>query len=157
MSKTTPFLICLLVLFVLISACENNQSEQSSSTHDDLSADADIVDMVAHVRNARLNAQSSRALPRLFPDMTQETGYKILMTSLETDEKAGRVLKGYKLGGTVIKESGQTASPVFGYSTDEHYFKSGELLDVGKFPGGSVLVEAEVCFIIGSDLPSTLR
>jgi 2-keto-4-pentenoate hydratase len=139
-----------VLLMLLLCSCGGNMDQTSSADiTEQLSKDAALETIAGHLLKARQNAGTTRALALHFPDMDKETGFKIQNLALQLEESSGERLLGWKMGGT----TSAPAAPVFGYSTTAHSFKPGESIPADLFVNKACPVEAEICFILGKDLP----
>ncbi len=121
-----------------------------------LSASASDAQIVEHLFALRQSAGVSRALSLHFADLDRDRAYQIQMALLAKMESAGDRLVGWKMGGTKIVQPGDTLDPIFGFMLASNEFESGSTIDVTRFAADTPIIEAEIGFWIGKDLPGPI-
>ena len=132
------------------SACA---AELPRDMTDQLAADANDEEIVDHLFAVRKNAGVSRAVALHFPDLDRERAYRIQMALLKRMEAAGERLVGWKMGGTKIVKPEDKLDPIFGFMLASDEFKSGSTVSATRFAADTPIIEAEIGFWIGKDLP----
>ena len=167
MKAVTPFLLCIILL---ISSCQNS-SDSSPSVQEtppqastafipreapdissQLPADASVDQIAAHLLEAEHAVSTTNALPVQFPDMTRETAYQVQLAALENEGSGGEQLIGWKMGGTNVPLPEDTPDPSFAYMLTSDQIADKQTIGSNPYIGDSVMVEAEIAFIIGKDL-----
>ncbi|HKJ67882.1 MAG TPA: fumarylacetoacetate hydrolase family protein [bacterium] len=144
----------ILSMFVLLSACSSRQTETDSrEITEQLGPNEHLQTIADHLLQARRNQQFTRALALRYPNLDRESAYRIQLMTLESQEKAGESLAGWKMGGTRITEAGASPDPLFGYSLESQVYQSGERVSLGDLTTNEPMVEAEITVWIGEDLP----
>jgi len=118
-----------------------------------LSANASDQEIVNHLFAVRKKAGVSRALAIHFPALDRDHAYQIQMALLAKMEASGERLVGWKMGGTKIAKPGDKLDPVFGFMLASDQFKSGTTISATRFAADNPIIEAELGFWIGKDLP----
>lgn len=120
---------------------------------DQLTADAAVDQIAAHLLEAEHRAQTTYALQVHHPDMSRETAYEVQLSALISEQANNKSLIGWKMGGTNTPEPDGTPDPSFAYMLGSDRLEDAQSIGPDPYVGDSVLVEAEVAFIIGADLP----
>jgi len=155
-SNQQSLLFLLLLLFIALSSgmpfavCA---IELPRDMTDQLSANASDQEIVDHLFTVRKKAGVSRALAIHFPDLDRYHAYKIQMALLDKMEAVGERLAGWKMGGTKIVKQGEKIDPIFGFMLASDEFKSGTTVNATRFAADEPIIEAELGFWIGKDLP----
>jgi len=108
-----------------------------------------IVDSLMYFRQQH---QQTDILSRHLPALEKDEAYNIQNMLLERELNSGASLVGYKMGGTVTQDSANF-KPLYGFILDKNLIAIDSTIAVANFPGGSVMVEGEVGFILGKDFP----
>ena len=116
-----------------------------------------VEDIANHLLEVERTNSVTRALATGYPDMTRERAYDIQLLALEKERERGRQLVGWKMGGTRVVDPSGSADPSFAYMLDTDNLVLGQTLDPGVYVGDSVLVEAEVAFVIGKDIHQPVK
>ena len=114
--------------------------------------DAQITAFAARLDEAERTRRQTRALSILHPDATIADAYRIQDAWVDLKVKAGRVVKGHKIG--LTSKAMQTAvgigEPDSGYLLDDMFFADGGTVPKGRFIG--LRVEAELAFVLRAPL-----
>ncbi|MEZ4702364.1 MAG: fumarylacetoacetate hydrolase family protein [Rhodothermales bacterium] len=98
-------------------------------------------------------AAATDALVKGMPDLDRTQAYAIQLAALDQQLAAGDALIGWKMGGSRVTPANPTPDPSFAYMLASDRFEPGSTIDPARFVGGETQVEAEIGFIIGSDIP----
>jgi 2-keto-4-pentenoate hydratase len=91
-------------------------------------------------------------LTQTFGDFTIEQAYQIQLSQVEQWQRAGRVIKGHKVGLTSLamrRQIGVDESD-YGHLTDSMFHLDSEPIDLGRYL--QPRIEPEVAFVLGKDL-----
>ncbi len=146
--------ICLITF--LTSVCSVNHMYAQNPVRDiteQLSADADQGAIVDHLFQARKTASTTRALALHYSTISREQACRIQMALLKKMQAAGEKIVGWKMGGTKITKPGEKLDPVFGFMLASDKYQSGGIYPADRFANDTPIMEAEVGFWIGKDLP----
>jgi len=150
-------LYSFIILFVFAIRVTNFDAVQAAELPrdmtDQLAAGASDQQIVDHLFAVRKMAGVSRALAIHFPDLDQEHAYKIQMALLVKMEAAGEKLVGWKMGGTKIVKPEDKLDPIFGFMLASDELKTGSTVSATRFAADEPIIEAELGFWIGKDLP----
>lgn len=144
-------IIVFLILFVV--ACEPEKPPAPAELTDLLAAGATEQDIADHLLEAEHMATPTRALVAHYGAMDREQAYDVQLVALEKELARNKRLIGWKMGGTRVADSTGSPDPSFAYILSTDSLADGQTLPPDPFVGDSVLVEAEVAFIMGQDLP----
>ena len=140
---------CVLAL-TMIAACQPNRpstvEQPPEASPDDT---AMLVDSLLYFRHQH---QTTDILSRLRPNLTREQAIEIQLAMLEKELADGAQLVGWKMGGTITDDSA-TYDPMFGYILDRNMIAEDSTVLAEDFPGGQVMVEGEVGFVLNRDFP----
>jgi 2-oxo-hept-3-ene-1,7-dioate hydratase len=142
-------LVFLLVLTALFQACKpsaDQTNQTTGATNDPLGALADSVLFARH------NYEMTDILSRKMPLLTREQAFAFQVRMLKKELAAGNKVIGYKMGGTAVPNA-ESYDPMFGYMLDANLIAEDSVVSAENFPGGSVLVEAEIGFKLKKDFP----
>ena len=114
-----------------------------------LQENADIEAIARYLMEVENEGGFTKALAMHYPNLGKEKAYEIQMKMLSLFEARGERLAGWKMGGGNIDDF----NPGFGFMLASDGHKSGDIIDTRKFVEGCPLIEAEVGFVIGKDLP----
>lgn len=141
--------ILAIVILVGVISCSSVQKKKT-----DLANGGDVFNLeqlADSVLSARQNHSQTDILSRHIPDLKTADAYHIQFNMLEKERHEGAKLIGWKLGGTATKDS-TTFNPSLGYILDNNLIPDKGTIPVNHFPGGSVIVEAEIGFVIKKDM-----
>ena len=131
---------------------ENNPETQSATTEnmrtkDFASLRGMLVDSLLYFRHQHLLTD---ILSRHLPDLTREESSEIQLQMLEKELAAGARLIGWKMAGTVTDDQA-SYDPLFGYILDKNMITEDSMVVASNFPGGEVMVEGEIGFVMKED------
>lgn len=140
----------LIILIILGgAACTPNKPSSEQATEQGITdTTAMLVDSVLYFRH---HNEKSDILSRYLPDITREQAIAIQLALLEKELAAGAQQVGWKIGGTATADSA-SYDPVFGYMLDKNWVEEDSIVAAENFPGGQVMVEGEVGFVMKNDL-----
>ncbi len=141
------FLLALLlsILFVACSSSSDNTSPPANSN-------PDLAVLADSLLAARHTWQRTDILSRKLPDITREQAFSLQLAMLQKELRAGHKVIGYKMGGTAVPDE-RSYDPIFGYMLDANLIAEDSVVSAAHFPGGSVMVEAEIGFRMKQDFP----
>jgi 2-oxo-hept-3-ene-1,7-dioate hydratase len=109
------------------------------------------MDMLTNsILEARKNFKQTDLLSRELPNISRDQAFTIQLKMLEKELASGKKLIGYKMGGTAVPDSA-SFDPVFGYMLNSNVIEEDSTVMAKNFPGGDVMVEAEIGFKISKD------
>lgn len=146
--KIQLYRVLIPALLIGLTACNSTPEQVVEETAVPMTI-SQIADSVRYFRDHFLQTD---LVSREKPELSREDAIAIQLSMLEQELAAGARLVGWKMGGTAVKDSA-SFDPVFGYILDRYMVPTDSLLNSANFPGGSMLVEGEIGFIIKSDLP----
>ena len=117
-----------------------------------LNADAGSDLIASHLLAAEHQALPTSALAMHFAGMNRDTAYGIQLMALGEEVSHGGRLIGWKMGGTRVTDSATPPDPSFAYMLYADSLANGDRIYPDAYVGDSVLVEAEIAFIMGKDL-----
>ena len=136
------------LLLITILAC---QPTASSTEAPPVTANTDsIASVVDTLLYARHHHQTSDVLSRRFPTLTRQPAIDIQLAMLDRELADGARLVGWKMGGTITDDSA-AYDPLFGYILDRHLIQPDSTVRAEHFPGGQVMVEGEIGFVLNRD------
>lgn len=141
--------ILAIVILVGVISCGSVQKKKT-----DLANGGDVFNLeqlADSVLKARQSHSQTDILSRYIPDLKTADAYHIQFNMLEKERREGAKLMGWKLGGTATKDS-TTFNPSLGYILDKNLIPDKGSIPVDHFPGGSVIVEAEIGFVMKKDM-----
>lgn len=144
MNKTYAIIAGLLIL-ILIGCTTNDRNSKESDQVNGISET--IIDSLLHFRRHSIETD---LLPRRLPELTKNQAIEIQLAMLKKEMESGAKQIGWKMGGTVSEDS-TNYDPMFGYMLDTHLIKEDSTLLASNFPGGRVMVEGEIGFVINKD------
>ena len=158
-----PRLALYLLVCIFVCACqpqpetaelplESEVAEAPTELTEQLQPGAALEMIAGHLLDAEHRAIPTRALATHYADMTRETAYGIQLLSLGEEISEGGRLIGWKMGGTRVTDPTSAPDPSFAYILATDSLDSGERVYPDTFVGDSVLVEAEIAFVMGEDL-----
>ena len=144
----------LLVLFLMVG-CQDAQSPPASSdaaTQTAGTRDGE-TDLARQMIEARETATATTVLAA-HPDMDRDAAYRVQLEALrrETGGDDGQLV-GWKLGGSRVVDASIPPDPSFAYILRSDSLGSGSTVRASDFVDGDIMVEAEIAFIMGADLP----
>jgi 2-keto-4-pentenoate hydratase len=138
-----------LVFLIFCTACQSS-SEQENHENEDV-APLTTSQLADSIRYFRRNFQQTDFLSRQVPNLDRQQAFAIQLEMLKQELAGGATLAGWKMGGTATADEA-SFDPVFGYILDRYLVSQDSIVDSDHFPGGSMLVEGEIGFIIKNDL-----
>ena len=142
--------ISVLALMALLACQQNQHTTVEETTETSVSDDtATLVDSLLYARH---HHETTDILSRHWPDLTREQAIEIQLAMLNRELAAGARLVGWKMGGTITDDSTKY-DPLFGYILDRNIIAEDSTVVAENFPGGHVMVEGEVGFILSKDFP----
>jgi len=143
----------LIVCFVaILISCNSSQKKKLDSVENDGSVILSKKQLSDSILMARLNHVQTAILSRSLPDLKKSDAYHIQLEMMEKEIDAGAKRIGWKMGGTATKDAAKF-NPSYGYILDRNLISEKGTIPIGHFPGGSVVVEAEVGLVLKKDLP----
>lgn len=146
--KTHTLLSFSLVLIILFPACQS--SDQTSNEPEEV-APLTTSQLADSMRYFRQNYLTTDFLSRNVPELGRQQAFDIQLAMLDKELAEDAQLIGWKMGGTATAEEA-SFDPVFGYILDRYMIPADGSIDSENFPGGSMLVEGEIGFVIKNDL-----
>ena len=112
-----------------------------------------IESLAQELYQADVNCSPVEALTERYAEITNEEAYKVQLAGMALRLQAGHILVGKKIGLTskAMQNALGVFEPDYGYITDRMVAMEGEPLSMAQFI--SPKVEAEIAFILKSDLP----
>lgn len=107
--------------------------------------------LIDSIVKARHTYSQTKILSKSISGLKTSEAYDIQLDMLKAELAMGAKHRGWKLGGTATKDASKF-NPSYGYILDKNIINNGGSIPVNHFPGGTVVVEAEVGFIIKNDL-----
>jgi 2-oxo-hept-3-ene-1,7-dioate hydratase len=148
-STVKNYLILFCTLF-LLTVCKNADQK----TIEEPAIKVDPMDMLANsILEARQSFKPTDLLSRELPNITRDQAFTFQLKMLEKELASGKKLVGYKMGGTAVSDS-VSFNPAFGYILDSNVIDEDSTVWAENFPGGDVMVEAEIGFKISKDFPN---
>lgn len=129
------------------------------STHNETAekAPAPVIDQTEVLASAILKTRQSFSQTDLLsqerPDIGRKEAFEIQLKMLDKELASGKKLIGYKMGGTAVPDA-DSYDPTFGYMLDSNVIAEDSTVSASNFPGGDVMVEAEVGFKLNKDFPN---
>ncbi len=144
MMKTYLYSIVLITLI----ACDQNKNTSQQETEQAIpDKTAMLVDSLLYFRH---HYEKTDILSRHLPDITREQAIAMQLAMLDKELATGARQIGWKMGGTVTADSA-SYDPLFGYILSNNLVKEDSTVWAENFPGGQVMVEGEVGFILNKD------
>ena len=138
------------LLLGLVIACQPNPSSTEPPAAEAAPDNtAMLVDSLLYFRH---HHQTTDLLSRYRPDLTREQAVEIQLAMLERELASGAQLVGWKMAGTITDDSA-SYDPLFGYILDRNIIEEDSTVRAEHFPGGQVMVEGEVGFVLNRDFP----
>ena len=109
-----------------------------------------MENLVTAILDVKKNFKQTDLLSRELPNITRKQAFEIQLKMLDKEIASGRKLVGYKIGGTKTADPA-SYNPVFGYMLDSNVIEEDSTVLAENFPGGDVMVEAEIGFIMNKD------
>lgn len=107
--------------------------------------------LVDAVLKARHDYVQTAVLSKGIPDLKKSEAFDFQFNMLEKELAAGNKQVGWKLGFTATKEAAKF-NPCYGYILNKNIIEEGGTIPVSHFPGGSIILEAEVGFVMKEDI-----
>ena len=148
-STMKNYLIILCTLFVL-TFC--NTPKQKTKEETQVKTDP-IENLANSILKSRQNFTQTDLLSRELPNITRDQAFTIQLKMLEKELASGKKLIGYKMGGTAVPDKA-SFDPVFGYMLNSNIIREDSTVLAENFPGGDVMVEAEIGFKLSKDFPN---
>lgn len=153
-SYSLPALLVPLIGLLCLTACQPSPEPDAETTPEATLQPTDSPEAIAaYLLDLRARHASSRALAQHFPNLDRPTAYQIQRLTLAQQVTDGAEQIGWKMGGTRLTTPDAEPDPVYGYSLASHRYEDGAQLEDSLFANGTPLVEAEIAFWIGEDLP----
>ena len=131
---------------IFLFSCTGSTTNKTSLAAQSLTYQ-EMIDSLLWFRSASLQTD---LLSRQYEKLDRQTAFQIQLDLLKKSLENGSELVGWKMGGTVASDS-VNFNPVFGYILRENIIEDG-VISRNRFPGGSVLLEGEVGFVIKKDM-----
>lgn len=146
--KTFPI---IFIVAILIS-CNSSQKKKMDSVENDGPVVLSKKQLSDSILMARHNHVQTDILSKNRPGLKTSDAYDIQLGMMAKEIDAGAKPIGWKMGGTATKDAAKF-NPSYGYILDQNFISEKGTIAVGHFPGGSVVVEAEVGFVLKKDMP----
>ncbi|WP_282136724.1 2-keto-4-pentenoate hydratase [Seonamhaeicola maritimus] len=140
----------VVIVLVFLLSCQSNQKKKNDLDKVD-SVSLTINQLADSLLNARHNHIQTDILSRHISNLETSNAYDIQFKMLERERQSGAKLVGWKLGGTATADSTKY-NPSLGYILDNNLVSNKGSIPVNQFPGGSVVVEAEIGFVLKNDI-----
>jgi 2-oxo-hept-3-ene-1,7-dioate hydratase len=142
--------LLLFCAIFLLTFCKTPEKK----TIEELAIKVVPMDMLANsILEARKSFKQTDLLSRELPNISRDQAFTIQLKMLEKELASGKKLVGYKMGGTAVPDSANF-DPVFGYMLNSNVIEEDSTVLAKNFPGGDVMVEAEIGFKISKDFPN---
>jgi 2-keto-4-pentenoate hydratase len=141
----------LLLIIACLTSCTSPKKKKTDTTNNSSIGMISNERIVDSILMARHNHVQTAILSTDLPDLKKSEAYDIQLAMLEKELKAGAKQIGWKLGGTATDDAAKF-DPSYGYILNSNIVEEGGTIPVSHFPGGSVVVEAEVGFVMKNDL-----
>ncbi|MFY0689935.1 MAG: hypothetical protein JXQ90_22380 [Cyclobacteriaceae bacterium] len=142
-------LILVTLLIVIMVGCGNTENEtQATKVTEEMTVNG-IADSIRYFRS---NGLQTDILSRRTEDLSRKGAYEIQLAMLDQEVKSGRKLIGWKMGGTATADTAKY-DPTFGYILDSYLQKESGTMSSKMFPGGAIMMESEIGFVLKNDLP----
>lgn len=135
--------IALMALIVSLGCTVDKRDSADTSNGIDTETEM-VVDSLLYFRH---HSGETDILSRRFPDISRNKAIAIQLAMLEKELEAGARQIGWKMAGTVADDSANY-DPMFGYVLDSNVIEEDSLLSTKNFPGGRVMVEGEIGFVM---------
>lgn len=147
--KTHAWPALILGLLIGLTSCNSsNSTEQAAEQEVVALTTAELADSIRYLRR---NFLQSDFLSAEKPNLSREEAFAIQLEMLDQEVAEGAQVVGWKMGGTATADAA-AFDPIFGYILDRYVSSPGSELDSEDFPGGSILIEGEIGFVIKDDL-----
>ncbi len=141
----------IVLIVVTLISCNSSQKKKMDKIENDSPVVFSKKHLVDSVLIARHNHVQTDILSKIVPNLKKSDAYDIQLAMMEKEIDAGAKIIGWKLGGTATKDASKF-NPSYGYILDKNMINNGGTIPVNHFPSGSVVVEAEIGFIIKNDI-----
>jgi 2-oxo-hept-3-ene-1,7-dioate hydratase len=129
-------------MFISCSSSKEQENENVVLT------DSQLVDSIRYFRHEAIQTD---LISRHIIGLERKRAFSMQLEMLKMELADGAVKVGWKMGGTATLDSTKF-DPVFGYILDKNLIAPDSVVAINSFPGGSVMVEAEVGFVLKNDL-----
>lgn len=140
------YLILFSSIFVL-AFCKT--PEQKTKVDTEIKTDP-LEALANSVLESRKNFDQTDLLSRELPNITRDQAFTMQLKMLDAELASGKKLIGYKMGGTAVPDEA-SFDPVFGYMLNSNVIEEDSTVLAENFPGGDVMVEAEIGFKLSKD------
>lgn len=147
--KTFP-IVCIVAILI---SCNSSQKKKMDSVEHDGPIVLSKKQLSDSILMARHNHVQTAILSKSLPDLKRSDAYDIQLGMMEKEIDAGAKHIGWKMGGTATKDATKF-DPSYGYILDRNLISDRGTIAVAHFPGGSVVVEAEVGLVLNKDMPN---
>ena len=154
--------VLLIPLLLLCTSCQQPESVETPMEAEAIQEPSELTDLLpagasnemiaGHLLEAEHRAIPTRALSMHYADMDRETGYAVQLLAMGEEISQGGRLVGWKMGGTRMTDPEATPDPSFAYMLYTDSLANHDRRYPDAYVGDSVLVEAEIAFIIGETL-----
>lgn len=149
--KNHTFTLCLLLLAAVLFACNNSTSTEATDSTVEEPATLTTSQLADSIRYFRDNYLQTDIVSRHIPDLERQQAFDLQLDALDKELAKGAKIVGWKMGGTATDDAAKF-DPVFGYILNRFMVGEDHLVNSKNFPGGSILVEGEIGFVIKNDL-----
>lgn len=149
--KNHTFTLCLLLLAAVLFACNNSTSTEATDSTVEEPATLTTSQLADSIRYFRDNYLQTDIVSRHIPDLERQQAFDLQLDALDKELAKGAKVVGWKMGGTATDDAAKF-DPVFGYILNRFMVGEDHLVNSKNFPGGSILVEGEIGFVIKNDL-----
>ena len=139
--------------FLVAVGCEPGEPPRKAAAAVTIQPETPPAEIARILLDIERSAQASDALAQGIPALDRQGAYAIQLEALALQEAAGGVLIGWKMGGSRVTAASPTPDPSFAYMLASDRFEPGAVLPSARFVDGEVQVEAEIGFVMGSDVP----
>ncbi len=152
--RFTSIGLSLAGLSLLVAAgCEPGEPPHEAAAAVTIRPETPPAEIARFLLDKERAAQATDALALGVPTLDRSGAYGIQLEALALQEAAGEVLIGWKMGGSRVTTASPTSDPSFAYMLASDRFEPGAALSPARFVDGEVQVEAEIGFVMGSDVP----
>ena len=147
--RTVSLMVKLLVMCCVFAGCgkpEVNSDASEAATA--VGAENNLADQLVQIKQTL----SPSYVLSGYPDMDRDIAYKIQLEAFRSESEDGNYLVGWKMGGSRVVDKSVPPDPSFAYMLLSDSLPDGANVSGAKYVNGDLLVEAEIAFIMGSDL-----
>ncbi len=141
----------LLLIIACLTTCTSIKKINKNATNNSSTGVISNERIVDSILLARQKHVQTAILSNNIPNLKKSEAYDIQLAMLEKEIIGGAKQIGWKLGGTATRDATKF-NPCYGYMLNSNLIGEGGTIPVSHFPGGSVVVEAEVGFVMKNDL-----